>query len=165
MNAPLRTTPSNPPPQPTSSTLASLSTSSGFTASEKKLRRSPYISLARGSDDDDGEFDYEEYYESLGGSGRVFELDCLQTALLEQCSCKECGSGPIEVQEECHRRMGLVIHPYLYCCSCSAKTPIGFKTVGSTKQCEISFCEQVCWWNPVQTGIIALHPRFAIPCI
>ena len=132
MNAPLRTTsssaPSNPPPQPTSSTLASLSTSSGFTASEKKLRRSPYISLARGSDDDDGEFDYEEYYESLCGSGsRVFELDCLQTALLEQCSCKECGSGPIEVQQECHRRMGLVIHPYLYCCGCSAKTPIGFK--------------------------------------
>ena len=41
MNAPLRTTsssaPSNPPPQPTSSTLASLSTSSGFTASERSL--------------------------------------------------------------------------------------------------------------------------------
>ena len=36
------------------------------------------------------------YYESLGGSGsRLFELDCLQTALLEQCSCNECGSGPI----------------------------------------------------------------------
>ena len=82
----------------------------------------------RGSDDD-GEFDYEGYYESLGRSGSwLFELDCLQTALMEQCSCTECGSGPVEVREECHRRLGLVTHPYLYCCSCSARTPICYKT-------------------------------------
>ena len=43
----------------------------------------------------------------------------------------------IEVQEECHRRMGLVTHPYLYCCSCSARAPIGYKTVGSTRKYEV----------------------------
>ena len=54
------------------------------------------------------------------------------------CKCKKCGRGPMEFQEELYRREGFMTHPFLFCVSCSSKTPIQYKNVGSTKKFEIN---------------------------
>ena len=121
----------------TSSTLASTK----ITACEKKLRKSPYLPVVEYNSDNEEQIDLDDFenWESLNGDGvRLLEVKGLQTALLESVLCKKCGCGPVEFQEEIHRKQGLMTYPFLHCGSCHSKTYIPFATVGSTKKFAIN---------------------------
>ena len=106
------------------------------TASEKKLSLSPYLLFGVNESDSDV-MNVDEFagdMETLCGRGaRILEVQGLQAALLERCVCRECGKGPVEYREDGYR-VGLVTYPYLFCVTCSGKTPIPFAKVGSTQQ-------------------------------
>ena len=96
------------------------------TASERKLSLSPYAANEYPSSISSSESESEED-ETKRGS-RILEVRGLQSALKAVC-CKEC-SGPILFKEELFKREGLFTHPYLFCQSCQAKTPIPFSKCG-----------------------------------
>ena len=120
-----------------------------LTASERKLSKSPFLSVRfrEGEGGSESESDSESrptlddhcdspnFQGTLEGEGtRVVEVAGVQAALLDRCVCRECGGGPVEFREDLYRREGLVTHLYLYCVACAGKSPIPYAKVGTTRR-------------------------------